>query len=77
MIRRAASGSSWRAERSHRESLRKLELLFRLAPHLVKPTPLMMPFYMHNKRSSWTIRAGMIAYDVLSYDKSIAEVARA
>ena len=53
-----------------RESLRERELLFRLAPHLVKPTPLMMPFYTHNKRSSWTIRAGMIAYDVLSYDKS-------
>lgn len=53
-----------------RESLREREILFRLAPHLVKPVPLMMPFYRHNRRSSWTIRAGMIAYDVLSYDKS-------
>ena len=53
-----------------RESLRERELLFRLAPHLVKPKPLMMPFYAHNKRASWTIRAGMIAYDILSFDKS-------
>lgn len=55
-----------------RESLRERELLFRLAPHLVKPAPLMMPFYAHNRRSSWTIRAGMLAYDILSYDKSVA-----
>ena len=53
-----------------RESLR--ERLFRLAPHLVKPAPLMMPFYRHNRRSGWTIRAGMIAYDLLSFDKSTA-----
>ena len=53
-----------------RESLRERERLFRLAPHLVKPAPLMMPFYNHNKRSSWTIRAGMLAYDLLSFDKS-------
>ncbi len=55
-----------------RESLRERERLFRLAPHLVKPVPLMMPFYQHNRRSSWTIRAGMIAYDILSFDKSTA-----
>lgn len=54
-----------------RESLRERELLFRLAPHLVKPAPLIMPFYSHNRRSNWTIRAGMIAYDILSYDKSV------
>ena len=55
-----------------RESLRERERLFRLAPHLVKPVPLMMPFYNHNRRSSWTIRAGMLAYDILSFDKSTA-----
>ena len=53
-----------------RESLRERERLFRLAPHLVKPVPLMMPFYKHNRRSSWMVRLGMIAYDILSWDKS-------
>ena len=53
-----------------RESLRERERLFRLAPHLVKPVPVMMPFYGTNRRSKWTIRAGMVAYDVLSFDKS-------
>lgn len=55
-----------------RESLRERERLFRNAPHLVKPVPLMMPFYGHNRRSKWMIRAGMIAYDILSFDKSTA-----
>ncbi len=53
-----------------RESLRERERLFRLAPHLVKPVPLMMPFYSKNKRQPWMIRAGMIAYDVLSLNKT-------
>lgn len=53
-----------------RESLRERERLFRLAPHLVKPVPLMMPFYSKNRRHPRMIRAGMIAYDVLSLDKT-------
>ena len=52
-----------------RESLRERERLFVLAPHLVKPVPLLMPFYSRNKRPAWLIRLGMIAYDVLSWDK--------
>ena len=52
-----------------RESLRERELLFLLAPHLVKPMRLIMPFYGHNRRPAWMIRLGMIAYDVLSFDK--------
>ena len=55
-----------------RESLRERELLFRLAPHLVKPVPLMIPFYRHNQRGPWMIRAGMVTYDVLSFDKTTA-----
>ncbi len=53
-----------------RESLREREILFRLAPHLVKPVPLMLPFYAHNRRSKWAVRAGMVLYDILSFDKS-------
>lgn len=54
-----------------RESLRERELLFRVAPHLVKPVRLIMPFYSRNTRPSWMIRLGMLAYDVLSADKSV------
>lgn len=53
-----------------RESLRERERLFRLAPHLVEPIPVLMPFYATNRRPDWLIRLGMIAYDVLSWDKS-------
>ncbi|MBC7517505.1 MAG: glycerol-3-phosphate dehydrogenase/oxidase [Microbacteriaceae bacterium] len=52
-----------------RESLKERERLFELAPHLVKPVPLLMPFYSRNKRPALLIRLGMIAYDVLSFDK--------
>jgi glycerol-3-phosphate dehydrogenase len=52
-----------------RESLRERELLFRLAPHLVEPVRLLMPFYAHNRRPPWMIRLGMVLYDALSFDK--------
>jgi glycerol-3-phosphate dehydrogenase len=53
-----------------RESLRERERLFRLAPHLVRPVPLLMPFFDGNRRPPWMIRLGMLAYDALSWDKS-------
>jgi glycerol-3-phosphate dehydrogenase len=55
-----------------RESLRERETLLRIAPHLVRPLPLLLPIYDHSRRSLWTIRAGMIAYDLLSFDKSLS-----
>ena len=55
-----------------RESLRERERLLRLAPHLVRPLPMLIPVYEEGRRGWWTIRAGMIAYDLLSFDKSLA-----
>ena len=49
-----------------RESLRERETLLRIAPHLVRPLPILIPIYKNARRGSWTIRAGMIAYDLLS-----------
>jgi len=54
-----------------RESLREREVLFCIAPHLVKPLPMMIPLYGDALRGRWIIRVGMIAYDVLSLDKSL------
>ncbi|MGD0018950.1 MAG: glycerol-3-phosphate dehydrogenase [Candidatus Limnocylindrales bacterium] len=54
-----------------RESLREREWLLHAAPHLVKPLPFMMPFLQRNKRPPMLLRMGMLAYDVLSYDKSL------
>jgi len=49
-----------------RESLREREILLSIAPHLVRPLPILIPIYEGAARGPWTIRAGMIAYDLLS-----------
>ncbi|HUS11577.1 MAG TPA: glycerol-3-phosphate dehydrogenase [Pyrinomonadaceae bacterium] len=54
-----------------RESLREREFLMRTAPHLVRPLPLLVPVYKHARRGLWTVRAGMMAYDALSWNKSL------
>ena len=54
-----------------RESLREREILMRIAPHLVRPLPILLPVYKGARRGSWTIRAGMWAYDLLSFHKTL------
>ncbi len=54
-----------------RESLRERECLMKIAPHLVRPLQILVPMYKHGQRGVWKIRAGMIAYDVLSFGKSL------
>ena len=54
-----------------RESLKERETLLRIAPHLVRPLPITIPIYKQGRRGRGTIRAGMIAYDVLSWGKSL------
>ena len=54
-----------------RESLTERELLLRNASHLVKPLELTIPIYNYSSRPPAMIRAGMILYDLLSYEKSL------
>ncbi|MEJ7708622.1 MAG: glycerol-3-phosphate dehydrogenase/oxidase [Pyrinomonadaceae bacterium] len=54
-----------------RESLRERESLFRIAPHLVRPLAMMIPIYDQGARGRFSVRAGMLAYDLLSFDKSL------
>ena len=54
-----------------RESLKDREELLRMAPHLVKPLGFLVPVYDYMSRGKLMIQAGMIAYDALSYDKSV------
>ncbi len=54
-----------------RESLRERETLLHIAPHLVKPLPILIPIYSGQKRSPLIIRAGMIGYDLVSFNKSL------
>ena len=54
-----------------RESLRERETLLKIAPHLVRPIPILIPTYRHARRGRFQLRAGMLLYDALSYDKSL------
>lgn len=54
-----------------RESLRERETLLRIAPNLVRPLPITIAIYKQSKRGRATVRAGMIAYDLLSFGKSL------
>src|SRR5436305_7019583 len=44
-----------------RESLRERETLLRVAPHLVRPLPLLIPVYANRRRGALAIRAGRFA----------------
>jgi len=54
-----------------RESLRDREVLFHTAPHLVKPLGFLIPIYERTRHGPLMVRLGMVAYDVLSFDKSV------
>ena len=54
-----------------RESLHERACLMKIAPHLVRPLPILIPIYKNARRGLWTMRAGMFAYDVLSFDKTL------
>ncbi len=54
-----------------RESLHEREWLLRSAPHLVRELRFIIPFYARNTHSKNVLRLGMVAYDVLSFDKSL------
>jgi glycerol-3-phosphate dehydrogenase len=49
-----------------RESLRERERLGRLAPHLVRPLPFLVPIYRGSSRSLIKVRIGMKLYDWLT-----------
>jgi glycerol-3-phosphate dehydrogenase len=49
-----------------RESLRERETLRRLAPHLVRPLPFLVPVYRESSRSLIKVRIGLKLYDWLA-----------
>lgn len=54
-----------------REALKEREVLLHTAPHLVNPLLLTIPIYRDRSRPYWKIWAGMILYDMFSYDKTL------
>jgi glycerol-3-phosphate dehydrogenase len=49
-----------------RESQREKKTLERLAPHLVRPLPFLVPVYKSARRGLVTVRVGLVLYDLLS-----------
>jgi glycerol-3-phosphate dehydrogenase len=49
-----------------RESLRERETLRRLAPHVVKPLPFLVPIYRESSRGVIKVRIGLALYDFLT-----------
>ena len=53
-----------------RESLAERRNLQRIAPHLVRPLPFLLPLYNAGLRERLALRAGLTLYDLLSYDRN-------
>ena len=49
-----------------REALRERGLLLRLAPHLVRPAPFVLPLYEDSHHRPWRLRFGLVGYDLLA-----------
>lgn len=54
-----------------RMDLREREILLAIAPHLLKPLEFLVPFYDRSLFYRAKLRAGMLLYDTLSFDKSL------
>jgi glycerol-3-phosphate dehydrogenase len=54
-----------------RASCHERAVFLRLAPHLVKPMPFVIPTYGLGKDSKWFLGAGMLLYDLLSADRNL------
>src|SRR5580698_4292070 len=56
-----------------RESLRERLGLMRMAPHLVRPLPFLLPLYQAGLLERAKLKAGLSLYDLLSFDRNRLE----
>src|SRR5579871_3562428 len=56
-----------------RDSLRERLALMRMAPHLVRPLPFLLPLYGAGLIERAKLKAGLTLYDLLSYDRNRLE----
>ncbi len=56
-----------------RESLRERRNLMRMAPHLVRPLPFLLPLYGAGLVERFKLKAGLSLYDLLSFDRNRLE----
>lgn len=49
-----------------REALRERRILLRLAPHLVRPLPFILPIFQGDRVPRWKVALGLTLYDILA-----------
>ena len=60
-----------RGWRSVLEESKERRLLLRLAPHLVRPLPVLLPFYTTDRWPAWKALAGLTLYDLVSLSRNV------
>src|SRR5258708_7795088 len=53
-----------------RESLAERRSLMRIAPHMVRPLPFLLPLYNPGVAERAKLKAGLTLYDLLSFDRN-------
>ena len=53
-----------------RESSRERSAFLRIASHLTKPLPIVIPTYGHGKKGKEIMAAGLLLYDLLTWDRN-------
>ncbi|HWP91072.1 MAG TPA: glycerol-3-phosphate dehydrogenase/oxidase [Thermodesulfobacteriota bacterium] len=53
-----------------RESCKERTTLLRIAPHLVRPLPIVMPTYGHGLQGKEILNIGLLLYDLLTFDRN-------
>lgn len=53
-----------------RESCYERSVLFRIAPHLAYPLPILIPTYGHGVKGKELLKAGLFVYDMLTFDRN-------
>ncbi len=56
-----------------RESCRERGILLRIAPHLVKPLPFLIPIYAGDPRPPWMVRIGLTMYGAMGGARSAGQ----
>jgi len=60
-----------RSWRSVSEETNERRFLSRVAPHLVRPLPVLLPFYTSDRWPAWKALAGLTLYDLLSLFRNV------
>ena len=53
-----------------RESSRERSALLRIAPHLVRPLPIVIPTYGHGMKGKELLSLGLLLYDLVTFDRN-------